>query len=169
MKFFGIDPSFSETGMAVIDEDGYHDVIVHNTVNKNHKDGPTIPHEERILSIENRMMEFLMESGLSKGDVICIEGLATSRVSTSTHMLAGLHYCLRTKLFHNGFSAVIVPPSTLKKFVLGKANKKGTKKAQMLLYIYKRWGIEFTNDNMADAYALAQYGRYQNGYGEKDE
>lgn len=46
-----------------------------------------------------------------------------------------------------------IPPMTLKKFAAGKGN---AKKQEMLLQIYKRWGIEFNNDNAADAYALAR-------------
>lgn len=46
-----------------------------------------------------------------------------------------------------------VPPMTLKKYAAGKGN---AKKQEMLLQIYKRWGIEFTDDNAADAYGLAR-------------
>lgn len=46
-----------------------------------------------------------------------------------------------------------VPPMTLKKYAAGKGN---AKKQEMLLQIYKRWGIEFTDDNAADSYGLAR-------------
>jgi Holliday junction resolvasome RuvABC endonuclease subunit len=46
-----------------------------------------------------------------------------------------------------------VPPMTLKKFAAGKGN---AKKQEMLLQIYKRWGLEFTDDNAADAYSLGR-------------
>ena len=46
-----------------------------------------------------------------------------------------------------------VPPMTLKKYAAGKGN---AKKQEMLLQIYKRWGVEFNDDNAADAYALAR-------------
>ena len=46
-----------------------------------------------------------------------------------------------------------VPPMTLKKFAAGKGN---AKKQEMLMQIYKRWGIEFNDDNAADAYALGR-------------
>lgn len=47
----------------------------------------------------------------------------------------------------------LIPPSTLKKYATGKGN---SKKQEMLLQMYKRWGVEFTDDNAADAYALAR-------------
>lgn len=46
-----------------------------------------------------------------------------------------------------------IPPMTLKKYATGKGN---AKKQEMLMQIYKRWGIEFNNDNAADSYALAR-------------
>jgi Holliday junction resolvasome RuvABC endonuclease subunit len=46
-----------------------------------------------------------------------------------------------------------IPPMTLKKFAAGKGN---AKKQEMLMQIFKRWGIEFNDDNAADSYALAR-------------
>ena len=47
----------------------------------------------------------------------------------------------------------LIPPSTLKKYATGKGT---SKKQEMLLQIYKRWNVEFNDDNAADAYALAR-------------
>lgn len=46
-----------------------------------------------------------------------------------------------------------IPPMTLKKYATGKGT---AKKQEMLLQIYKRWGVEFNDDNAADSYALAR-------------
>ena len=46
-----------------------------------------------------------------------------------------------------------IPPMTLKKYAAGKGN---AKKQEMLMQIYKRWGLEFNDDNAADSYALAR-------------
>lgn len=46
-----------------------------------------------------------------------------------------------------------VPPMTLKKYAAGKGN---AKKQEMLMQIYKRYGIEFNDDNAADSYGLAR-------------
>lgn len=46
-----------------------------------------------------------------------------------------------------------VSPMTLKKFASGKGN---AKKQEMLMMMYKRWGVEFSDDNAADSYALAR-------------
>jgi crossover junction endodeoxyribonuclease RuvC len=46
-----------------------------------------------------------------------------------------------------------IPPMTLKKYATGKGT---AKKQEMLLQMYKRWGVEFNDDNAADAYALGR-------------
>ena len=46
-----------------------------------------------------------------------------------------------------------IPPMTLKKYATGKGT---AKKQEMLMQIYKRWGVEFNDDNAADSYALAR-------------
>lgn len=48
---------------------------------------------------------------------------------------------------------LVVSPMTLKKYATGKGT---SKKQEMLLQIYKRWGVEFNDDNAADAYALGR-------------
>jgi Holliday junction resolvasome RuvABC endonuclease subunit len=48
---------------------------------------------------------------------------------------------------------LIIPPMTLKKYATGKGT---SKKQEMLMQIYKRWNVEFNDDNAADAYALAR-------------
>jgi hypothetical protein len=49
---------------------------------------------------------------------------------------------------------LIIPPAMLKKYVTGKGQ--GVKKNQILLSVYKKWGVEFMDDNAADSYALAR-------------
>ena len=46
-----------------------------------------------------------------------------------------------------------IPPMTLKKYATGKGT---AKKQEMLMQMYKRWGVEFNDDNAADSYALAR-------------
>lgn len=53
-----------------------------------------------------------------------------------------------------GLDPISVSPSSLKKYVTGKGT--GVAKNQMLLYTYKKWGVEFHDDNLADSYGLAR-------------
>ena len=49
-----------------------------------------------------------------------------------------------------------VSPSQVKQFATGKGN---ANKEVVLQQVYKRWGVEFNDNNQADAYVLAQIGR----------
>ncbi len=49
----------------------------------------------------------------------------------------------------------IVPPATLKKFVIGHARRGESGKEVMLLKTYKRWGLEFSDNDLCDAHGLA--------------
>jgi Holliday junction resolvasome RuvABC endonuclease subunit len=46
-----------------------------------------------------------------------------------------------------------IPPMTLKKYATGKGT---AKKQEMLMQMYKRWNVEYNDDNAADSYALAR-------------
>lgn len=54
--------------------------------------------------------------------------------------------------FHGKYP-YIIPPTMIKKYVTGKGT--GVQKNQILLNVYKKWGVEFTDDNAADSYAIA--------------
>ena len=54
--------------------------------------------------------------------------------------------------FHGKYP-YIIPPTVLKKYITGKGT--GVQKNQILLNVYKKWGVEFTDDNAADSYGIA--------------
>ena len=56
-------------------------------------------------------------------------------------------------LKENGAHPLQVSPSQLKKYITGKGR---AEKNQILLHTYKRWGVEFANDNAADSFGLAK-------------
>lgn len=88
-------------------------------------------------------------------DLVVIEGYSFG--SKFNHQIQyELGAVLRYSLWEAGKQFVEVPPTSLKKFVTGKGN---VKKDLMLLGVYKRWGLDTEDDNEADAYGLAQFGR----------
>lgn len=101
----------------------------------------------------NEIVEIAMEGTVlaSNSALVLGELAATVKLMLFEHFDNENHYIpappqhLRTPLQ--------IPPMTLKKFAAGKGN---AKKQEMLLQIYKRWGIEFNDDNAADAYSLAR-------------
>lgn len=66
------------------------------------------------------------------------------------------NYYGTTALDSPGFP-LIVPPSSLKKYAVGKGTH--VAKQHILLAVFKKWQVEFRDDNMADSYVLAQIGR----------
>jgi crossover junction endodeoxyribonuclease RuvC len=67
--------------------------------------------------------------------------------------MGALHYYLRLFLHERKIPFKVVAPNTLKKFVTGKGN---SKKNQMMLHAFKKWKMEFDDDNLCDAYGLAR-------------
>lgn len=61
----------------------------------------------------------------------------------------------RLTIYRMGIDVFVISPMTLKKFVSGKGN---SEKQMMLLATYKRWGREFSNNNLCDAFGLALMG-----------
>lgn len=57
---------------------------------------------------------------------------------------------------HTEATVRIVPPATLKKFVAGKGN---APKAVMLKEVFRRFGVDVDDDNLADAAGLCFIGR----------
>lgn len=103
-----------------------------------------------------RLLQIRDEIDLTGVDMVVIEGLAFMARNTSALVqLAGLNYLVRELLIASDVPFVIVPPTTLKKFVAGKGN---CPKELMLLETYKRYNVSFDDNNLCDAYGLAQIG-----------
>jgi len=67
--------------------------------------------------------------------------------------LGALHFILRIFLFQEKLDYRVVEPTVLKRFVTGKGQGK---KELMLKEVYKKWGADFDDNNLADAYGLAR-------------
>jgi len=142
MQFVGIDLSLTATGFLVLDSNG--GVVHQEIISTNSKQLI----EDRISYITNKIL-----SSLRREDRIFIEGLSFGSQGNSLMELAGLHYYLRTHLKQKGFTFKVISPSSLKKFMTGKGN---CKKDLVLLNVYKKFGVEFCDSNLADAYVLAR-------------
>lgn len=93
--------------------------------------------------LEMEIVDIAMEGTVlaSQSALLLGELSAVVRLSIYDHFEDDLRFPLK------------VPPMTLKKYAAGKGN---AKKQEMLLQMYKRWGIEYSDDNAADSYALAR-------------
>jgi Holliday junction resolvasome RuvABC endonuclease subunit len=88
-------------------------------------------------------------------DLVVMEGYANA-AKFGREMAGELGGVVKLVIYdETGRYPLIIPPTSLKKFVTGKGN---AKKNEMLLGVYRRWGVEFSDDNQADAFSLEKFG-----------
>jgi Holliday junction resolvasome RuvABC endonuclease subunit len=151
----GVDQSYSGFSITAIDKDGNY----YTEVKKIEGDGVERLHKSRefLLGFLNR---YVVEA-------VAIEGYAFG--SQMANMAGELGGMIRLALFDtyrfdNKTAALplVVPPTSLKKYIAGKGT--GIKKNQILLAVYKKWNVEFNDDNAADSYGLARIVRNQHDF-----
>jgi crossover junction endodeoxyribonuclease RuvC len=140
MRYVGIDPS-SKTGLVIIDKQG--NIINTQDVTTKEKEDP-----QRFSDIAEKIIDELQPN-----DLIAIEGFSYGSKGKGVSFQYGLGWIIRHLLLERGYRYTEVPPTSVKKFATGKGN---TKKDEMVLPIYKKWGFEHTSDNVRDAFVLAQ-------------
>lgn len=137
----GIDASYSGFSVCLLQEDAYSINVFK-------------PEEKGIARLEEikRFLSGYFPPYSNQIKEVALEGYAFG--SQMANMLGELGGMVKLTLFERGFYPVIVPPTTLKKYVTGKGT--GVPKSQMMLAIYKKWGADLPDDNAADSYALAR-------------
>jgi crossover junction endodeoxyribonuclease RuvC len=93
-------------------------------------------------------------------DRVLIEGYAFSAHMAYSRAIAELGGIVRYHLAELGQKPIEVAPASLKKFLTGKGN---ADKNIVLLDVFKRYGLELRNDNLADAFGLAKIGQFWDG------
>ena len=145
-KFFiGIDPSLKGNAVVIINDSGK---INYEQLISTDKECYLNP-EQRILDIFEQLEYMVYVIRLKK---IYIEGLAYSSNSATLFERCGLMYLIVTHLLKNDIDYSIIPPTQLKKWHTtdGYADKK------FMMRVAKcKYGINFTDDNICDAYCLA--------------
>lgn len=150
--FVGIDPSLKGNAVVIIDEQC---IILKSILVNTHKEC-YINDDQRILDIFDQI-QFIV--ALKNLKAVYVEGLSYMSVSQSLFERCGLLYLITTHLFRHDIKYRVVPPTTLKKFVTtdGHADK-----LFMMRVTKCRWGIDFKDDNLCDAYCLAQMAKEEN-------
>jgi hypothetical protein len=160
--YVGIDQSYSgfaltmyrvETGSHVTDRRGFDPK----------KYGTGI---DRLLLIEAWLTEGLQWAHTNQGGIghICMEGYANG-AKFGREIAGELGAITKRAIFKDGLGLTkyptIVSPTGLKKFITGKSS---AKKNEILLGVYKRWNVDFTDDNEADSYGLARVASALDGH-----
>jgi Holliday junction resolvasome RuvABC endonuclease subunit len=147
MKILGLDLSLTATGCVVLENGELKKSELIKTKSPESKTPDT--ELKRLFEIRDKIV-------IDGMDIIVLEGLSMmTHRTTSLVQLSGLNYLIREKIYNAGIPFLVVPPTSLKKFILGKGN--GAKEL-MLLETYKKYNVEFDDNNLCDAFALAKVG-----------
>jgi len=141
--YIGIDPSLTATGLVVLDEN--QKIVCQKVISSKLKG------IRRLIEIEEELSEELCKFF---GDIkeTFYENYSFASKFGQAFSLGELGGVLKKFLVENEVEYTVVAPASLKKFITGKGNMK---KEQMLLQIYKRYNLEFNNNNLGDAFGLA--------------
>lgn len=152
MLTIGIDQSLTSSGVCILDFNPLKkSAAIHcmETIKSPNKG------VQRLVDIRKRVGNFLEDTSI---EVFARENYAFSVQSRSTFSMGELGGVLDTLAYDRGFKAsknfYLIHNTTWKKFFLGKGNVK--KDTNYLVTMNKRFGIEFKDDNCADAYAIAR-------------
>ena len=144
--FVGLDPSYSSTGLIVLDQ---NEKLIKQE-NFSIVKGKKIESVEECLVEYERKIEFIPKIHNLYG--VYIEGPSFQSNGQAVLQMGALHYFTRLLLFKNKVNFQVIAPNSLKKFIC----KGNAKKELVLLKVYKRWGEEFEINDLADAYGLAR-------------
>ena len=115
MIYIGVDPSLSNTGIVVIDDDGV--ILEEKLISSDSKDDI----EYRISYIADQIIETISKY---PEFAMSMEGLSYQSSGQGALQLAGLHFHIRCLLYKTRIDFNVVPPSSWKKTVFGKGNLK---------------------------------------------
>jgi Holliday junction resolvasome RuvABC endonuclease subunit len=95
----------------------------------------------RLMELADNVLVFAADA-----DLVVIEDLVTRTPAAS--ITGMVHGAIRTMLLRSGIPYVLLTPATLKKFATGRGN---AGKPEMAVALFKRAGLELTDDNQVDA------------------
>jgi len=151
--YVGIDPSLSATGLVMINDRG--EIVEERLID-------TYP--EHYICIEQRLLDIMESiyflSGVLKLECVYIEDMPYLSKGGAIFERCGLLYLITTFLFEREIPYKLIPATNLKKWAVGKGN---ADKNMMMMKSEERWGIKFTDDNICDAYNLAQMCKEKEG------
>ena len=142
IRFVGIDPSLSSTGLVILDESAK--VIKQISIKAGKEDDPL-----RFMTLTAKVRKQLNP----ETDKVIIEGFSFGSKGAGVSKMYGIGWTLRIMLEQDGFSWTEATPSAVKKFG---SNRGNAKKEDLILPVYKKWGFESTVNDITDAYIMAR-------------
>lgn len=139
----GIDPSLQKTGVIILNSKG--EVLCDELIKPKKLKGIA-----RLKFIKDNLIKLLQKH---KVTVVAIEGYSFGSRGRATFSLGELGGVLRLALLEGGLKYFDVSPSSLKSFV---ADNGAADKVMMRQAIIRKYRLDITEDNIADAYGLAR-------------
>lgn len=160
----GLDLSLTSTGVARVTvaehESGPPAVTLHRLQSsspKRHRDDPPPTLVQQSLRL--RKMAGDIYDLAAPADLVLIEGPAFGSHSAGTWDRAGLWWLVVARLTGTGRRVVVVNPSHLKQYALGKGSGKDTDKDHVLAAVVRRYHwVEVDGNDAADALVMAAMG-----------
>jgi len=145
--YVGVDPSL--TGFAIVIINQHGDIIEQKLI---HTDA------ECYINIEQRLLDIFYQAkfvaNIANMDMLYIEDLSFMSKSTSLWERIGLLYMIRTHLFKSNTNFEVKAPTALKKW----HTTDGFATKTLMMQVAKcKWGLDFEDDNICDAYCLARW------------
>jgi crossover junction endodeoxyribonuclease RuvC len=138
----GIDQSLIETGLCIYRSDGMY--TLSSIKPKKERE------VERLLLFKEKFTTFLRSNAIN---FAAIEGYAMGIRGGRTFSLGELGGLLKLILREEEIPTIVIPPTQLKKFVTSKGN---CQKDLMMKEVYRKWQVDISNNNLADAFGLAK-------------
>jgi crossover junction endodeoxyribonuclease RuvC len=158
MIVVGIDPSLTGTGIIVLRNGELGKALTT-------KNEPKLGTLKRVKKIGDEIFGIInnltndAETEWEAPALIVIEGFSYGSKGRGVFDIAYLGWRIREELeryrTEDDIPWLEVSPSQVKQFATGKGN---ANKEVVLQQVYKRWGVELTDNNQSDAYVLAQIG-----------
>ena len=144
--YLGIDPSLTATGIVVLDD--HANVFMQTVITSKHKG------TKRLVDLREQTKKELGGITPAKMITVFIERYSFGSRLGQAFSIGEWGGVLRALLSVMKFKEVIeVSPQTLKKFITGRGN---VQKDMILKEVFKKWGVDFDDDNLADSYGLAR-------------
>jgi len=141
-NYLGLDLSLTGTGIVVLDAAGK--VIKSSTIKTQFKG------MMRLTYIRNQIAGVI---DLYQPKTICIEGYSMGSRAGQAFSIGELGGVIKAFLYEVGYTTYLIPPSRLKKFIVGGGR---AEKDMIMMKVYKNWGWEPSDNNVADAYGLCR-------------
>lgn len=145
--YLGIDASLNRTGLCLFRGEG--NFLTSTIIPGKDSRGP-----ERLKYNKRKLQEYLDYHKAIKA--IALEGYSFGS-SGKIADIAEWGGIIRLELYERRIPTLIVPPQTLKKYILPATSKD---KSQIVMQVYKQYGVECGTDDEADALVLSDMARY---------